>query len=357
MSLTNCTETTETKVMLALAYIANLGYNIDEGDCQAAGEISDLIVEQLNSQDIVKGQWQPVWGPYVYKFPLIARFRDNTFYVVQNTQDPSRYVVAIAGTNPCEIWDWVLEDFMVGHMTHWTYGHAPSAAKISAAAALSLSILQNAVPCPGLPGAGQHLKDFLREAVAGSGGGVSVTVTGHSLGGEMASTAALWLADTQGGQAGRLEEWDPDGKATVSACCFAGPTAGNRQWAAYYDSRIGERTCRVWNSMDIVPHAWNTGDLSELPDLYRAGGVKMGLPLKLLVEGVRLKLELARNDYTQIIEGQPPLDGKVDTSLPDSYLDQAVYQHVEAYLDLLGLPGLKGKTDCSAQKAGAWQLP
>ncbi|HEX8720130.1 MAG TPA: hypothetical protein VF736_05775 [Pyrinomonadaceae bacterium] len=343
--------------MLALAYIANLGYNIDEGDCRAAGEISNLIVGQLNSQEIVKGDWQLVWGPYVYKFPLIARFRDNTFYVVRNTQDPSRYAVAIAGTNPCELWDWVLEDFMVGHMTHWAYGHAPSAAKISAAAALSLSILQNAVPCPGLPGAGLHLKDFLREAVAGSGGGVSVAVTGHSLGGEMASTAALWLADTQGGQAVRSEVWDPDGKATVSACCFAGPTAGNRHWAAYYDSRLGERTCRVWNSMDIVPHAWNTGDLSELPDLYRTGGVKMGLSLKLLVEGIRLKLELARNDYTQIIEGQPPLDGKVNTSLPDSYFDQAAYQHVEAYLDLLGLPGLKGTTDCSAQKAGARQLP
>jgi hypothetical protein len=352
MTPTNCTQTTEAKVMLALAYIANLGYNIDEGDCRAACEIRDLIVEQLNTQEIVKGDWQLVWGPYVYKFPLIARFRDNTFYVVQNTQDTSRYVLAIAGTNPCEIWDWVFEDFMVGHMTHWGYGSAPSAAKISVAAALSLSILHNGIPCPGLPGEGQHLKDFLRSVVAESSGEVSVTVSGHSLGGEMATTAALWLADTQGPQDLRSDGWDPDGKATVSAFCFAGPTAGNKPWAEYYDSRLGERTCRVWNSKDIVPHAWNTGDMSELPDLYRSGGIKMSFTLKLLVEGIRLKLELARNDYTQIIVGQPPLDGKVDPSQGDTYFSQALYQHVEAYLDLMGLPPETSKTDCSAQKSG-----
>lgn len=351
MMPTNCTETTEAKVMLALAYIANLGYNIDEGDCRAAGEIRDLIVQQLSTQEIVKGDWQLVWGPYVYKFPLIARFRDNTFYVVQNTQDPSRYVLAIAGTNPCEIWDWVFEDFMVGHMTHWAYGNAPSAAKISAAAALSLSILHNAVPCPGIAGAGLHLKDFLRGVVA-QGGGVSVTVAGHSLGGEMASTAALWLADTQGTHALRSDEWDPEGKATVSAYCFAGPTAGNKHWAEYYDSRLGERTCRVWNSMDIVPHAWNTADLAELPDLYRSGGIKMGFGLKLLVEGIRLKLELSRNDYAQYNASQPPLEGKVNPAHDKNYFSQALYQHVEAYLDLLGLPSQNGTTDCSAQESG-----
>ena len=185
----------------------------------------------------VKGNWELVWGPCVYKFPLIAKFSDNTVFVVQNTQDRSQYVLALSGTNPYEITDWLFEDFLVGGTASWTYGNPPPGTKISSSAALSLSILQNLKPCRGIAGADTRLIDFLNRTPGIS----SLTVTGHSLGGEMASTAALWLADTQG------VSWDQQKQAQVAAYCYAGPTAGNSNWANYFHQRLGDNGHRIWN--------------------------------------------------------------------------------------------------------------
>lgn len=339
----NCWNKPETKVMLALAYFANLGYNIDEHDCEAAKDIAALIDDALKTEKILNNEWELVWGPVVFRFPFIAKTRDNTFYVAQNKKDRSRYVLAIAGTNPCEIWDWLIEDLSVEHQVHWAYGNAPAAAKISTSAVYSLGILQGAIPCLLRKGELMHLKTFLKLAVA-LHKKVSFTVTGHSLGGEMATTAALWLADTQ-------LEWDPNSKATVSTYCFAGPTAGNAEWAAYYDSRLGDRTCRVWNSKDVVPHAFNINDLSQIPDLYLSAGIDMEFLSRLMLDGLMTRLVRLRSNYTQIIEGQDPLPGTVDPSNGNSFFAQAGYQHVDAYPKLLGWDWTSNKIDCKPPKS------
>ena len=351
----NTPQPTEAQIMLTLAYIANLGSAVEGNDCQTAGTINGMIESYLGSQPFVADEWDLVWGPYIYKIPFIARYRDNTFYVVRSKADASRYVLAIAGTNPNEIFDWVFEDFMVGSMTDWPYGSSPDAdgAKISASAAFSLSILHNAHPCPGLPGAGQTLKGFL---LADAGGITpNVTVTGHSLGGEMTTTAALWLSDTRGPQPDDpSEEWNPDGKATVNAYAFAGPTAGNSKWADYFNNHIAGTAQRIWNSLDIVPHVWNTHDLSQLPGLYRSGGIEMNDAEEIAVEAIRAALFVSGNDYTQIMPAQRPLEGQIDTTLGDSYLKQAGYQHVYAYPALLGVPwSWQNKTESAPGQSGS----
>jgi hypothetical protein len=75
---------------------------------------------------------------------------------------------------------------------------------------------------------GIGLKSYLEAVVADSREAIEIYVTGHSKGGALSSTLALWLADTQGRDHVRDEDlWDPEKKAQIYAYSFAGPTAGN----------------------------------------------------------------------------------------------------------------------------------
>jgi hypothetical protein len=325
------TYTTE-QVMLTLSLIADIGSTIEAGDCDAEHELYGPIEQLLQSYATVRGDWELVWGPCIFKFPLLAKYGDNTFFIVRNTQDATQYVVALSGTNPFEITDWVFEDFLVADMAPWKYGDPPHGANISLSAALSLSILQGVKPCAGIPGAGQQLMAFLK--AADSGGGVSsVTVTGHSLGGEMASTVALWLADTQG------DLWDSGKSATVNAYTYAAPTAGNARWAGYFDSRLGANTRRIWNPLDVVPYEWNVADLAKVAYLYLPDIVAPFWVTPFLAE---LMWSLEAQGYEQINIDQPPLQGgAVNENYPD-FVSQMLYQHVQGYVDILQLPELTG---------------
>src|ERR1700730_18240550 len=226
---------TTMQVMLTLAFIADAGALIKKNDCEAEQELSASIDNYLATLAPVQGNWELVWGPCVYKFPLIAKFTDNTVYVVQNTHDRSQYVIAISGTNPYEITYWVFEDLLVARTRPWIYGNPPAGASISMSAALSLSILQNLKPCHGVKGENLQLINFLKSTTGIS----NVTITGHSNGAKIASTAALWLADTQG------DLWDTQKQARLSAYTYAAPTAGNAIWASYFHQQLGDNVHRI----------------------------------------------------------------------------------------------------------------
>src|SRR5918998_6803349 len=96
---------TPVQVMLALAFIADIGSKIDESTCETERELKSQIDQELHSLAPVKGNWELVWGPYMFKFPLLAKYRDNTIFIAQNTQDKSQYTIALSGTNPYELTD------------------------------------------------------------------------------------------------------------------------------------------------------------------------------------------------------------------------------------------------------------
>ncbi|MCU1268053.1 MAG: hypothetical protein JWM21_4371 [Acidobacteria bacterium] len=333
------TQFTAMQVMLTLAFIAEAGALIDKSECESERELSGTIAKHLNTMAPVKGNWQLVWGPCIYKIPLIAKYSDNTVYVVQNTSDRSQYVLALSGTNPYEITDWVFEDLLVGTTASWAYGNHPPGARISTSAALSLSILQNMKPCQGIAGADTRLIDFLNNTA-----GISkLMITGHSLGGEMSTTAALWLADTQG------LLWDMQKRVQVSSYGYAGPTAGNKIWADYFHQRLGDNAHRIWNNLDVVPHAWQLSDLKLIPNLYRPQ-IRAPFWVKLALDAGELAVRDI--DYTQIAAvaaDQQPLKGKVNTAAPwDSFTGQMTYQHVNAYAEILNIPDVKVITDMLA---------
>jgi hypothetical protein len=325
-------EFTRMQLMIMLAFIAEAGSSISKSECDQERELSVTIANHLNTMAPVKGDWELVWGPCVYKFPLIAKYSDNTVYVVQNTQDRSQYVLALSGTNPYEVTDWIFEDLLVGTTASWAYGDHPPGCRISTSAALSLSILQNLKPCRGIAGEDTRLIDFFNNISNLS----SLTITGHSLGGEMSSTAALWFADTQG------ISWDMQKKTQIVAYCFAAPTAGNNIWVDYFHQRLGDNAHLIWNDLDAVPHAWQVSDLKEIPNLYRPQirapfWVKMALDAGVLI--------VKRHEYTQIpavAADNQPLRGTIHTEPGwDNFLRQVLYQHVNAYMDLLQIPDVQ----------------
>ncbi len=69
---------------------------------------------------------------------------------------------------------------------------------------------------------------------------------------------------------------------------FAGPTAGDADFAAYSDARIGEDTHRVFNPYDIVPKAWDIATLEQIPDLY-SPDVKFPLVLVAVLDVLKHK--------------------------------------------------------------------
>ena len=184
-------------------------------------------------------------------------------------------------------------------------------------------------------GGGIDLRGFLGAAVNAAGGNdVEVVVTGHSKGGGLASTVALWLAETQGGAVPEAERWDPDDRATIHCYSYAGPTAGNAAFAERSNERIGANCHRIMNKLDIVPHAWAVGDLGLIAKLYKADVVA---PLPAMSDLSETIVSLTRSlDYTQVGNIVRELDGKLDPDQP-LFFHQMVHQHMDAYLEELKL--------------------
>ena len=189
---------------------------------------------------------------------------------------------------------------------------------------------------------GPTLAEFLAGELSGPGDPVTVTVTGHSKGGAQAPALALALAQCQGGQAPAGWRWDPEHRARVECWSFAGPTPGNRAWAEMADRVLGDRCHRIYNRLDLVPQAWSVrpehpGDadtfIERAPDLYGAGVHRIP-GLDRLAQGIAA--DVGHLEYTHLQAGARMLPGEVD---PDKtlFLEQVTYQHMEAYLEMMGL--------------------
>jgi hypothetical protein len=180
---------------------------------------------------------------------------------------------------------------------------------------------------------GTSLLRFLAAAVSeASPHPIDVVVTGHSKGGALASTVALWLADTQGeAHVDEAFRWDRRAMATVRCYSYAGPTAGNDAFAARSDRVLGGRCQRVFNTLDVVPHAWNASDLGRIDGLYPTAP-----PIDLLRELIdEIRTQVEPLGYTQIGVARP-LEGEVEPTLRDFFL-QFVHQHLAEYLRAMKL--------------------
>jgi hypothetical protein len=188
-------------------------------------------------------------------------------------------------------------------MVNWPYNDASSAGKIARGTKIGLDVLLNTLTDDGL-----SLSQFLGKQVEDSTKPLSITVAGHSLGGALSPAVALALLDTQGSSS----HWDPSSTASIAVQPSAGPTPGNEVWRDYYDSRLCKATDRLWNHIDIVPHAWQLSMLEEIPSLYNPSIPTSTLITK-LVGLAKLNSKLAGN-MQQICPTTKPLAGTVNMS-------------------------------------------
>jgi hypothetical protein len=163
---------------------------------------------------------------------------------------------------------------------------------------------------------------------------VDVTVSGHSLGGALSPTLALWLTDTR-------QDWDPRSLANISVYAYAGPSPGNAEFARYVHKRLGKRLNRIFNPLDVVTHAWKVSDPAEIKALYTPDIARDAMWDK----AVDFLIATTNGiPYRQIDTDAIALAGEIKQELVFplflpmvNLVGQVLYQHTLAYFELLGV--------------------
>jgi len=226
-----------------LGYLnAYLNGGMDPNGGQFAG-VLPMLKDQLLGQD-----WEVVWGPSLCTtVPYLAGYAQNSMYVAHSASNKV-YVVAIAGTNPTSPLNWIVQDFAVdpNYMAAWpvTSFAAPAwHAPYTDRPAISQATLNGLGSLLGLqdPATGQLLADFLKASAAPD---QRIIFSGHSLGGALGPTLALYL----------YPDPSQSGWAEVLTLPTAGASPGNTQFAGLFAAAYPAKPAggdRWWN-MDLM---------------------------------------------------------------------------------------------------------
>jgi len=199
-----------------------------------------------------------------------------------------------------------------------------------------LSLLERNVSIATGSQGGDDVTTFLKRTVAAAPAPVDVTVTGHSKGGALAPTLALWLAENQKIAPDAPGSWDPRGDATVSCYHFAGPTAGNAEFVTRSNGKIGDRCFGFVNPLDVVTKAWEPDPVGKIASLYDAKKVVPIPGMDSLVTDIAAVLTAQKLGYGHVGNAVETFDGKLADGVHD-FVGQMIYQHLEAYLVALGI--------------------
>lgn len=371
--MANIQNLSQRQIMLSFAYLAYCGEEITTPNPEA--QILNLInaaMPQIPPIASPNPTWQVVWGPVAYTTPG-ALYQDNLMFAAQNQSDPSQIVIAVRGTNFVADLDWLMEDFDIHQTMNWPPGASvsnPAGAMISESTSVGLQILFAMNDATSM-----SLMSFLLKH---TGSAIQLCVTGHSLGGCLASTLALYLKENP-------SVWDASGKSNVSCITFAAPTAGNAAFAAHSDSTfsgvpnppnwdptLGTTCDPVRCNFDVAPMAWIASNVSAsssfspLFSVYAPPAVNppnidftqmpfiWGVAWQAVLQDVLpdVAAMLRSQGYTQVVEGATPVQGTFDPAYVgdpskgtiltylEAFVAQAAYQHSYSYPIALQVPVL-----------------
>lgn len=337
--------------LFCLNILSNISahYNYHSGDTILDSTIYaiDTVLGNASVQQLI-GRWKCVWGPGVFTNtddvnlkPIAA----NTLYIVQNLDTPSVYVVAIAGTDPASISDWMGEDADVMRIRSWdtVLAHLDTGTAsfnklvalhpfISDATNLGLFQIMNLTDTR-QPAGQQLASDFLSRLIANASSPITIWTTGHSLGGALSPTLALYLNDKWAGS---------NANVAIGCLAVAGATPGNGFFADRFNSELGSHFIRVWNQQDVVPHGYASGMLQRPPYLREVDTIynRAGIQTPDTSDINRLATLLTPYLYTQLQNTNTGFASAFyDTTLmlpgntlkPTSFIGQLTCQHIPSY--------------------------
>lgn len=278
--------------------------------------------------------WTLIWNPKAV----------NGNYAFAAT-DGFHYAVSIRGSLIEFSWaafdNWIYQDLNVATQRKWEYTDSMQDAKISQGAYEGWQNLQQLKDTA----TGLSLRQLLDSMIRPE---TPLHITGHSLGGNLATVYASWLYTDQkkkGLQPGR-----------INVITFAAPAAGNTQFAGDFNKKFPQAK-RYENTNDIVPKfpvAEQVGDLGKLyHPLPDAEKIEVGYKiLTIRLSSFFVTMELAL-DAIEIANGnseymQPcgngnlitvPLSGANKSNNITGWFAEAGYQHgVARYAKALGAP-------------------
>jgi triacylglycerol lipase len=294
---------TDSQIMMTLAAITYA----------PAEHIGSYLLPTTNPSNATNGDWALVWGPAV-----TAIDEGNLMFVTYN-KSTNQYAIAVRGTYPyfgLALLVDLYEDLDVSHPHAWEYPPIPDAL-VAGGTIDGLNDLTR------FTSKGLAFHNFVDSQITPSG--ADIFVTGHSLGGALATVLAPWLVY-------RLSQ--NNAKNRVTPYTYAAPTAGNAAFASFYTG-LFKSSYRYHNAIDVVPKAW--ADLSSVKGLYPSSGPACPWELKDTIDLVSDWLNAIKVSYTQPDGAGESLPG-VPVSTSDFFAEALDQHDHNYYLKLLGAP-------------------
>lgn len=284
---------TEAQEMMTLSAISYAGE-----DTNNYNQILKAIEQEIGASKVLGGNYKLVWLG-------ISPDWANLMYVVRDRRATARFAVVVRGTDWNFLTDWK-DDFDVINTHDWPTATPPNPSIYVAqgswdglqALLATTSNLFNMTP-PGIALPTPMVTLFMAETLWNTyDTDVDIFVTGHSLGGAMATVVGLWLADT-------ASKWvlRPN-KINFKTYTFAAPTVGNQAFASYHNgqtanSQVQWQAFRVYNQQDAIPYGYaNVGGIPE-------DGVPLTIEFSVLelipvLAGVQTALTQAKVSYVDV---------------------------------------------------------
>ncbi len=246
--------------------------------------------------------------------------------------DGNIQVIAIRGSllefSEAAMSNWLYNDLNVAQQKEWNYADSGSSAKISAGSYFGWENLNKLTDSA----SGKNLWDYLQTIPADA----PVAVTGHSLGGNLASVYATYL----------WWRWKQEGheRKKMNVITFAAPAAGNNAFAESFNKAF-PNSLRIENSNDIVPKFPVTDKINGLGKLFSPSpaassvqvgykNLTVGLSNVFTIMGTAMNVLRITNGISPYVQTNGdgtiiniPLSGKNNSNSATDWFAEAGYQH------------------------------